>query len=419
MKSVVVKTTRQDNSYWGRTIYYMATVFLVMLGTKIRILSIIPFAAIASAVWLMDNQFSLQLMVFFMPFAGIMKLSPTSTSLYTYLMILFAAKKVFDCKAFPSNIMLFLLYLIAIQMIYRSVDILRTVKLISNMLFVSLSFEPSNLNKKKIVMLTYLLGVIISSFFAMVPLPFYDVAKYVGAGAAFGEVTRFYGMNSDPNFYSVNLILALCILTYLYKERFLLSGVLGGMAAFLIICAIQTYSKSVFIMLLFPFVMFIKANQKTQKYFTQIIAIAAVIIVGFLFLDNSIPALSVIHDRLFNTDGDLSKLTTGRSDIWVKYFQFYVSHPIVTAFGRGLNAPLISGMGAHCIYIDMPNYIGIIGEVWFIKIFIEIANVGKLSKKFTDYMPLISECIMYAFLPGLFDYQLPIILLISLLFITK
>ena len=43
----------------------------------------------------------------------------------------------------------------------------------------------------------------------------------------------------------------------------------------------------------------------------------------------------------------------------MRYLDYYYRHPVQTLFGRGIGAPLIV-KGSHNIYIELPNYIGLI-----------------------------------------------------------
>ena len=65
--------------------------------------------------------------------------------------------------------------------------------------------------------------------------------------------------------------------------------------------------------------------------------------------------IEIFNNVLMRLDdaSDVNSLTTGRSNIWISYCEFFLDHPVSTLFGCGFGAQLWQSHAAHNTYIDM------------------------------------------------------------------
>lgn len=399
--------------------YFLLCAILILMDTAIGMIAYVTLIMTAIMVFFCKDDFVVQSLVFLMPFALIFKNDPNATSFYTYLLLLYVVKNLLYGNRFPGYILVFFMYLAAIQIITSSFNALRSVKLFANLLFVYYAYHERDKYKKTDLYIAYVLGFTLASLIAYLDSSVFRIALFIGNVDYVNGHLRYTGLNADPNFYSVNVITALVLLLLLYQKKTLPNILLGSIAAILTYCAINTYSKSVLLMMVFPVYLFMYMNHKEQKTVTQLLLIAALVVFAVNLMAGKIDALSVVLDRFKSGGSDLDSLTTGRTKLWREYLQYYVEHPVSTLFGFGLGADLqITNKGAHNIYIDLIYYIGAIGEIWIFVILDAISQEKRdLSAKrsIIHFSVNIAIAIMYFFLPGVFDHQLPILLLLGFL----
>ena len=344
---------------------------LIALGTNFHILS---FAALIlcsfSLVYL--NKKSCQCLIFaIMSFANIFKMSPGSQSFFTYVLLLYVLLMIFKISTAGHCIIFiicFALYLIAIQLMMNSLNILRTIKFVAN-LFILYDILSSHWERNPAQLFkAYIFGVIGASVVRWSGL-FPNVASYINEVTVgqiyYNDVVRFSGLYDDPNYYSVNVIIALCLLVILFDkkeikitEMCILSGIMIGFIGL-------TSSKSALFMLILPVLMLAYSNSRNRRHFFQITYVIGIVLLIFVLLAGKIPIFNTVLVRINSADS-FAKLTTGRSIIWQSYIQYF-SHSIgKLLFGNGLGWALLNGKAAHNTYIDAIYYMGLLGSFTWI-----------------------------------------------------
>lgn len=399
--------------------YFLLCVFLLLMNTAVGAVSYVTLMITAITVFFGRDDFVLQNLVFLMPFALIFKNHPDATSFYTYLLLLYVAKNLLYGKLFPGYILVFFIYLAAIQVVTNSFSALRSVKLVANLLFVYYAYTERDVYRKTDLYICFVLGFTLASLMAFLDSSTFRISLFLRNVDYVDGHVRYTGLNADPNFYSISVVVTLILLLILRRDKKLPDTLIGVIAALMIWCAIKTYSKSVILMLAFPVFLFMYMNHKEQKALTQLILVAALAVFAVNLAAGRIDALSVVLDRFKGGSGNLDSLTTGRTRLWQAYLQYYATHPVSTLFGFGVGAELkIIRSGAHNIYIDMIYYLGVIGELWIFGLLDSISRERRdmsAARNIVNYSVNIVLAIMYMFLPGLFDHQLPIFLLLGFL----
>ena len=387
-----------------------AVCFAIVAGTFNSIFSYLALVVSAISIVLLNEDDAICFMMLIMSFANIFKSSPESQSFFTYLVLFYVLWHFIKIrrisKALLTAIACLGVYLIF--QIYFSINILRTIKFVANLLFIYFAVscsKPKNIRKMSVF---YIIGVVVtSSLAALEIIP--NLTNYVGTKEMHidGEaVARFTGMYADPNYYSINLIIALCLIVILSHKMLL--GLLPsiGLSALLIFFAGMTTSKSAFLMLLFPLCFLLYSKLKKRRYLVVfVVALLGVIAINLLF-SGKIEIFNNVLARIDNAS-DVNSLTTGRSNIWISYCEFFLHNPISTLFGGGLGAQLVNGRAAHNTYIDLVYYLGIMGTALLVVVFGVLTKIRKSTAKpnLLNYSIWICIGIMYFFLSELFYFD--------------
>ena len=396
-----------------------ATCGCVIGGTYSSLLSYAALALSVVAIVFLSEEDSICLLMLLMPFANIFKASPTSQSFFTYLILFYVLWYLFKKRQinapFLLHFVLLLVFLVA-QML-MSMHILRTVKFVANILLIYLVVNGSTLKDNKRIYLYYIFGMIISSAvvaFGVIP----NLESYVGTkdlGYDYEKLARFAGLYGDPNYYSVNIIISLCLVVTLHHKKQLGTVLALLFAAVLVTFAIMTYSKSAFLMLLLPLLMLLYSQICSRKYFVFVVlSLAAVVLVSSV-LAGRIEAFNTVLSRLLGDDG--GSLTTGRDVLWANYIGYIGKSWWTAIVGGGFNAPLIGKHAAHNTYIDLIYYLGIVGTVLLGGTFYAIIKLtpAPLKRNLLNYSVFLCVMAMYFFLSELFYFDWAFHIIIAIL----
>lgn len=393
--------------------------FAIVAGTFNALFSYFALVLSVIALFILSDEDTLCFLMFIMPFANLFKASSQSQSFFTYLLLLYVVFYWFKKRSINTTFVGCFFVLIAFlfaQMII-SINVLRTIKFIANILFVYIAVNSKTWEDNRRIYLFYIFGIITSSLVAVTGI-IPNLTDYIGSkdlGYAYEELARFSGLYSDPNYYSVNLIISLCLIVILNHKQKLKAFPAICLAAPIVMFVIMTYSKSAFLGLLFPLILLFYSKIKSKKYF--IFAILATL--GIVFAINLFAGKIEIFDTVlsrFSQDGDLSSLTTNRSDIWMDYIDFFKNATWELFFGCGFGAGFAGTHAAHNTYIDLLYYLGIVGIILLLIVLGVIAHIHKSSfrKNILNYSVWLCICVMYFFLSELFYFDWPFHIVIAI-----
>ena len=418
-KATEVRIKKQSNKYSA----LLAAIICgcVIGGTYSSLLSYAALLLSVVAFVVLSEEDSICLLMLLMPFANIFKASPTSQSFFTYLILFYVLWYLFKKRQINASFLLrfvFLLVFLVVQMI-MSINLLRTVKFVANILLVYLAVNGDANEDNKRIYLYYILGMIISSAvaaFGVIP----NLENYVGTkdlGYDYEELARFAGLYADPNYYSVNIIISLCLVVILrYKKQMRTIPALL-FAAVLVTFAIMTYSKSAFLMLLLPLLMLLYSQIRSRKYFISVVLSLVAIVLVSSVLAGRIEAFNTILLRLLGDDG--GSLTTGRDVLWANYIGYLGESWWTAVVGGGFNAPLVENRAAHNTYIDLIYYLGLTGTVLLGSTFYAVIKLIPTPQKrnLLNYSVFLCIMAMYFFLSELFyfDWAFHIIIAVRIL----
>lgn len=391
----------------------------IALGLYNGIFSLIGLLVCVCVVVACPQEDVLFIIFFVMSFANIFKMSPTGQSFFTYILLFYVLYQItFKIKFDKKFLIVFLCLLCVLSVQFlMSMHILRTIKFVTNILFVYIVLK-TNIKKPYEIFKSYIIGVIVTSVISLFDiLPNLD--KYLEKNSTLvGSiyVDRFSGLYPDPNYYAVNIIIALCLTVILYHKKIIKVIPFVILALILLTFAILTYSKSVFLMLILPIVVFLYSNSKNRRHFIQLTSIVGISVFAVYMLAGKVDFLSIIFERI-SKEGDLNTLTTGRYELWVRYYEYFLEQPFKVWLGNGLGAELIDGEAAHNTYIDLVYYLGILGSgLVFVLLFImSKINKSDFKRNILNYSVLLTILPMYFFLSQLFYFDMPFHILILIM----
>ncbi|MEC1301721.1 hypothetical protein [Lysinibacillus capsici] len=190
--------------------------------------------------------------------------------------------------------------------------------------------------------------------------------------------TRFTGLDLDPNYFSLQVLIAMACLLVLFnldgkKEK--KSIVLLVILAFF---GILTYSKmfiiTLIVFIMMTFVVFIRNNVKTAIKFSSFI----VIICGgalYFFYEK---LFEIYWIRFFGSGISTDAITTGRVSSWSLFVNEILQNTKVFVLGAGFGTSFAKVKMAHTMYLSTPYYIGLIGIVLSV---LYISSLYKVLRK--------------------------------------
>jgi hypothetical protein len=175
---------------------------------------------------------------------------------------------------------------------------------------------------------------------------------------------RFAGADIDPNYYSIQVLIAIsCLLVYIYycknSKMVKINSIL--LAVVLSFFGLLSFSKMYVISLLFLILITIASLTKNNlkfglKFVFSILFLGGV--VAFFSFDYFYDSFA---QRFGGGGSDLDSLTTGRSTIWLMYLSEILNDIKVLFLGTGYGTGFLNNMMSHNIYLIAFYYMGVIG----------------------------------------------------------
>lgn len=399
-------------SLWAALIVIIA----IIAGTFSSIFSYAALLLSLMAILTLSEEDAVCFLTFIMSFANIFKSSPEAQSFFTYLLLFYVLWALFKRGRMDTNFLLSLTFLVAFLAAQSLISFhaFRLIKFLANILFIYIAINTSMQGGNKKLYLSYVLGTALSSLTAALNI-IPNQIKYIGSkdlGILYDDLVRFSGLYGDPNYYSVNLIISLCLIVVLHHKKQLGATAALLLSALMVGFAVMTVSKSAFLMLLLPLLMLLYSKIKSRKYF----AFAVLLIIGAGL------AISILAGKIELLDPLLSRfeagnLTTGRADLWKNYADYFQKNPLNFIFGVGFGGALVGVKAAHNTYIDILYYLGLVGTIPLIAVFVAITNKQKSigRRNLLNYGVILCIMFMYFFLSELFYFDWAFHIMIAIL----
>lgn len=403
---------RLNSKYTYYALIGLSLLILLVGFLTSHILAIVALAIALVTILIASSDAIVCFLMLFMPFASIFKYAPGTLSLFTIcecfgLIVLFFRTKKISASIIITGIV-YLVYLLLGDVISGSSDLFEIIKQVVGILLLFLMIRNMNISSYKSIMLFFILGLLISSILALFSesIPhFYDFVKEVRYNDETTTYNRFTGLQGDPNYFSINVIISILLLLVLFVKNELKSLVFWILFITLSVFGILTLSKS-FILMYGLVSLYLIIRILKKKKVINIILVFAFIIGVLLLLNKEGSILNVLMNRLLEAD-NMSELTTGRVVHYEEYFNHIVNNTNVLLFGSGLNVGPLNEAGSHNFYLESIYYLGIFGTiVLVVNILIGIRFNYKFKRKLINYSGYVILLIMYFFLQMLFAYEL-------------
>lgn len=403
---------------------------VLLLPCLVSFLALMAWSAIQGMV--------MPVLLFFLPFSPLLKISQGSISFYTiglmcvYLIYLVLGSKnidirhfipafclvaltmvvkVFNGSSFENSYFLFIATLLVLPFLKREID-----------------------DKYDLYELTFyfVFGIVLAATTSRFLISNANITEFIATFDIHGSI-RYAGFYGDPNFYSAHITAALSgvLLLLLELNTFKRMVSLVLMAATLLYCGLLSVSKSFFLIVVCLLLLWIARLlfQKGKVSFKLTVVFLSFIAVIFLLCSTVFAdALDLLVAR-FGSDNTISDFTTKRTNIWINYFNHFEEHPIVLFFGNGYsNSAMVYGRAAHNTIIQLIFQFGIVGFlflatwfVYFVKSFVNSFTI-QLQSFLSLSIVLIGSIGPWLALDMLFSdefFIIPIYVFVGLNFLNK
>ena len=203
-------------------------------------------------------------------------------------------------------------------------------------------------------------------------------------------ITRLSGYYADPNFYSAHINACLAGLqVMLMKKKDRVSQALIIMSMILLLyCGMLSASKSFIVvtvvLFLFWFPMLLKNEHRNS---VRIRLLAGLLGAGLVIVSSTFfKELFQVLDARFAQASNISDLTTGRTDVWIKYLTEFSRNPLLTIFGEGYSNVVYGGKASHNTLLQLIYQFGVTGTSVFIIWFYGFLKEGVSQNRNTEYL---------------------------------
>ena len=340
-----------------------------ILGNTFLILPCLGLFLVLVA-WSAIRGMAVPVILFFLPFAPLIKLRPGTISFFTigilviYVIYIVMGSRNISIYHWVPGLCLIALAL-AVKTFYGySVDNSFLLFSASILLIPFLTRELDAKYDFYWLTVFFSLGIIIAAITAKYLVVFPSITRYIGTNVGLGIIRRsgYYG---DPNFYSAHITAALggALVLLLNNNRSKRVAVIIALSVALVYCGFLSVSKSfmlVAVCLFFVWLvefMFIKGRLSAKLMIILTLLIGTVFLLSTTFFTDLI---SMMLSR-FSSASNLSDLTTGRIELWSQYLNALSENPLLLLFGKGYSSVLIFDRASHNIIIQAVYQFGLIG----------------------------------------------------------
>ena len=311
-------------------------------------------------------------LLFFLPWAPLLKLAPGTFSFYTFALIVVCVITLWRRhKALNFSCILLGLLLLVFTLVSKLVEGYGLAASYMLYMFLLLLFpmvmeEITERVDFATLTVFFSMGIICAGISAQQLVEFSNISRYIDV-FSWSVVTRFSGYYGDANFYSAHISAALggVLIIFLREEKGWTRNRMLLLGLPLLYCGFLSASKTFFLvlacMLLLWLLDFLFMRGKVLRkllIFVGIVAVIAVVAASGLFAEQ----WRVIVFR-FNQATSLSSLTTGRTDLWIDYLRALRDDPKLLLLGKGMTNVLISDKASHNTVLQILFQFGVIGAL--------------------------------------------------------
>lgn len=339
--------------------------------------------------------FTLPILLFFLPWSPILRTNPDSFSFYTFGMVLIClisiVKRGLNFRNYQliAGIFLLLVTLLSKVMDGSGLTFAYIAFVMMIFLFPSVKEEwrEGEYDFYQIVVF-FSLGVIIAALCALNFAEYSGIRRFIKVDA-YLTIVRRSGFYWDANFYTAHILAAISgalalLLQEEKKGRMIFLGVIIG---FLFYCGFLSGSKSFVLVAGVLLVLWITAIMRMRGKAGLKATLIFFLILGVVYIATSAlfsGLITVIATR-FSFAKNLDTFTTGRIGLWENYFNELFSNIKVFFLGKGFTNIKINGRASHNTIIQLFFQFGVLGApvliYWIVCFFREGKHALKIKEK--------------------------------------
>ena len=341
----------------------------VLGNTPMILLCLAAFMVLVAQSCVTD--FTLPVLMFFLPWSPILRTDPETFSFYTFALIMVCAisviKKRFAFKRYHVIIGFLLLILtLASKLIQGNTitfDYIAFMMLLFVFPVVKEEWQASKCSFTQLVVF-FSCGIIIAALVAMSLSASKNIAKFITVDAYLTIVRRcgFYG---DANFYAAQVSAALggAMMDLLQEKKRSQTVFQFILILLLVYCGFLSGSKSFALitaaLLLFWIIALFRVRGRTG--FKLLLVLAVVLAVIFIATSTLFQDLLDVMETRFSFRSNLSDFTTGRTDLWEDYVEELSRNWKTLVMGKGYTNIKIGEKYTHNTLLQMVFQFGVLG----------------------------------------------------------
>lgn len=335
----------------------------VIVMCLVLFLALIVYSVIQDAVF--------PVLLYFLPWATLLKASYSGISVYTIALIavcvltLFKRKFRFDTKSLILALLIFV-FSLAVKLINGKSPTLDYIKFIFMLaLFPLVCTDGMDKSDFRMSTLFFTVGIIIAALTAQRFAKYPNISRFIDV-YSWSAVTRYSGYYGDANFYSAQVSAALggWLFMVLTEKKPLYAGLYFIPIVVLAYCGAIAASKTfliVFGLMLFVWLVPLYFSRRRRP----IVKIAVTVFIALSLLlvfctDIFSDSLAVMKFRLQQST-NLSSFSTHRNELWLNYYNAFADDVRLLFFGQGITKSSIGSRASHSTLIQIIYQLGLIG----------------------------------------------------------
>ncbi len=355
-----------EHKYNPKYVFWICALFsLLILLRSVNDIFFYAFAGISAVVFAISSTgHCVSFLFFLLPFATILKNNVDGMSIFTILFFLVILKMVIVSRKIDVRLFIFITLFATYSLLFSGMGQLTTViTMVSGILM--LYYVRNDAIEITSVVSAYSAGICLSSVLALFKSSFPIINKFImEAMLVLGEysyASRFSGLDGNPNYYTMNVIMALsAIVVLIYNNK--AKKIHIAYFVMLSVFGLMSVSKSFIIswVLLLVLWLFMSIRQGIGKFvkFLFIAGIGVTVIYLFAYDYIDMYLFRFLQDETGSTDS----ITTGRLHLWLAYADAIFNNAKTMWLGNGLKSILETlGKGAHNTLLEALFNIGIVG----------------------------------------------------------
>lgn len=336
-------------------------VILLSLGAYLSLLS-----------WGCIQQYALPILLFFLPWSPLLKLTPGSFSFYTFGLVLICGisivKKRFTFKRYPLVAGILLVFFTLLAKLLNgsslSFDYIAFIMMIVLFPAVKEEYKFAKYDFYNIVIFLSL-GIIIAALCAMQCAAFPNIAQYIHV-QSYKTIIRRSGFYGDANFYTAQITAAMGgILALLLQEKGRKRiAIMLLLLAVLLYCGFLSGSKSfALVLMVMGCIWLLRLMQIRRRPGLKVFLLLSIVALGLYIARSSLfsDLVRVMETRLTGSATDMDALTTGRTVLWKSYLSEQIGNIKVFFLGQGFTNIKINEKGSHNTILQIFYQLGLFG----------------------------------------------------------